>query len=274
MKNELNRKKIGRIPIGFLAAFILVSAFTMPAMADDVFPDNHHIYVEMTNGARFNENGNNTHYFKFDGGGLNALHITDDYNQPNGQVTNSPNITGTFYIADTGGRGYDDDAILMIAVNDTESIPEGFTIRINASGYQWDPTGDGSQPSQEDITYIPGTVNENFTVLDFTGEGSQIWKPYTTADYPIYYAEDMGDTENTFRLMFIDLKSGILGGNTTYTSTLEHHGAVKVDYTIYNPPEYLVFNAYAYCNQSNQGQGVSWTNRVSEAGSSGWTVDL
>ena len=72
--------------------------------------------------------------------------------------------------------------------------------------------------------------------------------------------------------MFIDLFAGILGGNTTYTSTLEHRGTVKIEYTIYNPPKFLVFDAYAYCNQSNQGQGVSWTNRVADAGVSGWTV--
>ena len=147
MTQKMKTGKIGRISLCILAALFLVPAVAITATADDVFTDNHHIFVGMTNGARFDEYGNDTYYFKFDGGGLNALHITDDYNVPNGQVTNSQSITGTFYISDTGGRGYDDDAILMIAVNDTESIPEGFAIRINASGYQWDPTGDGSQPS-------------------------------------------------------------------------------------------------------------------------------
>ncbi|KUL01128.1 MAG: Nitroreductase [Methanomicrobiales archaeon 53_19] len=32
------------------------------------------------------------------------------------------------------------------------------------------------------------------------------------------------------------------------------------------------FDAYAWNNQSNQGQGVSWTNKVIGTGSSGWAI--
>ena len=68
--------------------------------------------------------------------------------------------------------------------------------------------------------------------------------------------------EDPFNLMFIDLKAGVIGTSTPNYTYLENNGMVKVDYTIYNPPGFLAFNVYGWCNESNQGQGISWTNRV------------
>ena len=38
--------------------------------------------------------------------------------------------------------------------------------------------------------------------------------------------------------------------------------------TFYNLPEgsLAAFNAYAYCQSSKQGEGVRWTNRVTDSG--------
>lgn len=252
--------------IGLLVSVMMMSTIALPVAADEL-SDNHHIYIPMANTARFNDYGNNTYYFKFDGGGLNALHISDDYNSEAGQVTQSTQTSGTFFFTDTGGRGYDDDAILMIAVNGT--IPENFRITINSSGYQWLPT-DGTIPDEEAVEKYE--FGEIFDSGDFLNNISQIWKPYTTAGYPIFYGQNMSDTGNTFQLMFVDLNVGILGNNVSYADTLDNHGAVMVNYTIENAPDFLAFDAYAYCFISNQSQGVSWTNRVSGTGSSGWTV--
>ena len=258
--------------IGLFATLLMVSAIVLPATADDVFDDNHHIFIEMTNGAKFDVYNNGTYYFKFDGGGLNALHITNNTALPYGQVTDTTVATGTFYISDTGGRGFFDDAILMIAVNDTDNIPAGFTVHINASGFNWTPTGGTNQTPPDvynDVSYVPGAVNENFTSANFTVPGSQIWKPYTNSDYPIFYGEDMEEQgEDPFNLMFIDLKAGLIGTSTPDYTYLEHNGMVKVDYTIYNPPKFLVFNVYGWCNESDQGQGVSWTNALTGEGTS------
>jgi len=97
-------------------------------------------FAEVANdaGVKYNLDGeyysgpNNTYYMKFDGGGLNTLHITTNTGSPNRQPANSTSATGTFYVSDTGGRGYDDDTILMFATN--ASLSSDFSIEINAGG--------------------------------------------------------------------------------------------------------------------------------------------
>ena len=80
---------------------------------------------------------NNTYYIKSDGGGQNALHITTNSSNQNGQVTviNSPSTTpsGVFYVTDTGGRGFNDDIILLLSVKGP--ISDNFTLHIRSSGY-------------------------------------------------------------------------------------------------------------------------------------------
>ncbi|MCX6690914.1 MAG: hypothetical protein NTW33_02375, partial [Methanoregula sp.] len=75
------------------------------------------------------------YFFKFDqvgGGGLNALHIaSSSTNPPNyGQVTTTTSQSGTFYITETGGRGYQDEAILLVAVKG--NIPGNYAIHIKS----------------------------------------------------------------------------------------------------------------------------------------------
>ncbi len=255
-------------------ALMMLAITVAPAAALTPLPYRHcFISVANDNGVRFNLDGatydgpDKTYYMKFDGGGLNALHITTSPNSAYGQVTNSTVDTGTFYVSDTGGRGYDDDIILMFATNSSDT---DFTLAINSSGYQWTPTGDGSIPVVDPVDdYMAGALNDTFTNVNFT-YGYQINKSSSVMVYPIFYGQNMSDTTNTFKFMFIDLNVGALGVNSSF----EGNGMAKVDYTLSNFDGFCAFNAYAWCNQSNQDQGISWTNRVLDAGSSGYTVSL
>ena len=96
--------------------------------------DYNHVYVKVSNtaGASFNDFGNNTYFMKFDkdGGGLNTLHITTDPRTPTGQVTNTGNTTGTFFLDYTGGR-VQEDFILLVAVNG--AIGSDFHLNLKSS---------------------------------------------------------------------------------------------------------------------------------------------
>ncbi len=262
--------------IGLLAAAILVSTFVGPALAADPIDPYKHVWLEMTNGARFADlssgGANQSYYFKFDGSGLNAMHISNSSDLPFGQVTTGAPESGIFYITDTGGRGFNDDIILMVAVQDP--LPAGLNIHINASGYRWQPTAVlNDVPDQENITYFSGSVNQDFTVENFTLYGTQVWKPCSTIDYPLFVDLE-SDTE--YYLAFIDLKVGNLGLNSTtgYSESLIDEGSVKVTYEISGTDgENIAFNAYGWCNQSNQGKGVSWTNALTGTGASAWEVN-
>ncbi len=96
--------------------------------------DFDHVYVKVANaaGASFNDYGNNTYFMKFEkaGGGLNSLHITTDPRVPTGQVTNTGNTTGTFFVNFTGDR-VQDDFILFVAVNGV--ISNDFHLNLKSS---------------------------------------------------------------------------------------------------------------------------------------------
>jgi hypothetical protein len=217
-----------------------------------ILPDYHHIDITMANGGTF--------YIKFDGGGLNQLHMTTSPSEPYGQVTTTESSSGVFYLDDTGGRGFNDDTILMVAVKG--DVPDDYTIHIKASGYRWTPTPVLNQPpTYNEITYVKGSVDDTFTKADFI-YGPQAWKPSNEHPYPIVSEQDMTDPTQTFRFMFVDLKAGTLGPNSLL-SGITDNGAVKVEYDITNPAGLTVFNVYTWCNQSNQGQGISWTNSLS-----------
>ncbi len=262
----------------WIAVMLLFFIFigTAPASAEEL-PDCLHVYVNVSNelGPRFSDSANGSYYMKFDGGGLNALHLTTDTAVPKGQVTTSNDQSGVFYITDTGGRGYSDNTILMFAVNGT--VPDDFALTIRASGYVWEPVAVvNTLPLLGDIGHIDGTMEETFTKEDLL-YGPQTWKPAGNnlpKAYPIYFEQDTADTGNPFQLMFIDLKAGPISKATGLASAsdLTDCGAVKVEYAFENLETFAAFNAYVWCNQSNQGQGISWTNQVSGSGSSVYQV--
>jgi len=255
-------------------ALTMVAIAVAPVAAWTPLTSNKHIFVNVANdaGVRFNLDGatysgpNNTYYIKFDGGGLNALHITNRTSLPYGQVNDTSVASGYFYVSDTGGRGFDDDIVLMFATNNTD-LPSTFSLEIESSGYQWPFTYNAALPTS--YTYNASALDESFDRDDLI-YGLNTWKPSSVEDYPIFYGEDVYDDANECAIMFIDLNVGALGVN----STLEGSGMARVNYTLNNFDGFCAFNAYAWCNWSNQGQGISWTNRVADAGSSGYTVSL
>ena len=222
--------------------------------------------VANDNGVRFNSNNDNTYsYFYGSGDGTNSIKITNDSSSTNPKVIFTNSQSGTFYITNTGGKGYSDDGILMLAVNGT--IPENFKLHIKASGYQWTPTT-GTAPNFAIITYNSSTLDEFYNQTDFA-YGPQTWKPYYS-NYPIYEGQDISNLTNRFSIMFIDLNAGILNPSKYSGQTLTDKGMIKIQYSIENLP-YLslaTFNAFAYSHApaTNQPPGVEWTNAVNALG--------
>ena len=235
-------------------------------------PDYNNIFVSVANeaGVKYNAFNNNTYYVSFKGAnsGFNALHISTDPSVNYGQVTTTGNHDGTFYVTDSGGKGYEDEIILLVAVNGT--IPDNFRLNVKADGYNWTPNPvSNTAPSLDNVTYQSVALNETFTKSDFI-YGPQIWKPTANGyTYPIYYGQNMSEPGNTFQLMFIDLNAGVLRPNTA----LMNQGAVRINYSLQNLGSVAVFNVYAYCKNSNNGNDmVAWTNALTSAQSSGYLV--
>jgi len=261
-----------------LMGIVLLLAFGTTAWAEAPLPNNSHIFINVANnnGVRFNNDDYafpgapdyNSYYIKADGGGLTALHVTSDpINASGGQVTtlqtSSTSPSGTFYLTNTGGTGYNDDMILLLSVKGT--IPSDFAVNITSSGYSF-PL---STPSS--ATYVAGAVNESFGPADFI-YGPQKYKPGSGTlgvwSLPLYYGQNTADSSTAEHLMFIDLKLGTLFGSQ-YTN----NGAVKVDYSFTNLNTSASFNVYGWSLTSPQGEGINWTNQTSGTGSSSYTID-
>jgi len=258
-----------------------VAATADSSMNTTNLTNNRHVFINVSNdnGVKYDTDGsvysgpNNTYYIKADGGGLNELHITNDSGTSStyGQVTvinaTSTSSSGVFYITNTGGRGYTDDMILLISVEGP--IPDNFSIKLTSSGYTWTVTG----TTPTNYTYTTG-VNETFTKSDFQ-YGATVYKPgpgaLGTWSLPLYYGQNTSDSSTSSYLMFVDLYLGTLKG-TNFPGLIDN-GAVKVEYTITGLTSTAAFNIYGWTGASNQGQGISWTNRVQDSGSSGYSVN-
>lgn len=269
-----------------LAVLICLSLAAAGVVSADpsLLPGNKDVYLEVANdnGARFNIYNDNTyHFFSADQGttqGLNSLHLSSSSSDFNGDVTNTTSTSGTFYLTENGTRGWDDNGILMIAVNGTDEDLADFSIQINSAGYTWTPLTDGYFPDYSATTYNSAALSETFTLSDFNDNDHgyySYWKPAPSTNYPIFENQDMSDTTNTFKIIFVDLRAGIIGNYTLPTQTwngqnVVDNGAIKVDYTISNLPQgsMTAFNSYAYCENAVQGQGIRWTNKVKASGAS------
>ncbi len=257
-----------------LLLLLLAACMLAASVSADPLPDYHQVYVQVANGARYDLYGNDTYHFVFNGSatqGLGSLYVTTDTSVPEGQVTTTSDQSGTFYITyPGGGKGFDDAVILMLAVNGT--VPDDFAIHIKSCGYNWTPTAVKNQkPAMDEISYVDGAVDETFTINDMI-YGPQTWRPMNCMDYPIHDGQDMSDYGNTFNLVFIDLNVGVLCPDGDLID-LTDSGAVKIEYSFENLHSFAAFNAYAWCNQSNRGKGVFWTNRLTGAGQhSGYSV--
>lgn len=264
-EDDTIKRVTGLALVTLLVSIGLVGLSPVSATA---IPGYHHVWIDMTNGAYWSNlsAGNSSYYFKFDGGGLNAEHISASPLQSYGQF-NHGSTTGTFYITDTGGRGFNDDIILAVAAADPD-----INLGIDASGYRWQPTAVVNQvPAQSALVRVNHSVNQYFTSTNFSEYDAQYWRPSSSAGYQIFNNQRTDQTP--YYLSFIDLKVGNLGINSTvkYADSLIDNGSVKVTYNVTDGVP-VAFNAYAWCNQSNQGNGVSWTNAITGTGS-GWDVN-
>lgn len=272
--------------LALICALMLI--FSGSASATDLnttsLSDYSNIYVNVSNdeGVSFNTTGNGTYYIQrlsAPNGGFNAVHIANDssYTLNYGGSTNTTNQSGTFYATDTGGRGYQDDGVLLVAVNGT--IPDNFALHLTVSGYYWTPTGDMNAAPALSAIYYGTTLDETFTKSDFL-YGPQNWKPTGgNSNYPIFLGEDMNSTDNMFYLMFIDLHAGLIGSNykgvTEGNSYFINNGAIEINYSFENLISFAAFNIYAWNWNTTQGQGMLWTNSIlpgNTGGPSGYTV--
>lgn len=258
-----------------LTGILLPLLFCIPAGADPLPGYNFiHFHVSNDAGVKYDAFGNDTYYVKFEGPGRgqNAVHISTDLSAPSGQVTVTGDQAGFFYATDTGGKHYEDDVILLVAVNGT--IPENFALHVRSSGADWPPVyappgSNAALPDPSTVQYVAGAVNETFTKADFQ-YGPQIWRPSGDADNPLYDGQDMANTTNTFQLLFIDTNVGLLpnfGG-------LPDNGMVKIEYSFEHLHTFAALNVYGWCSSSNNGYNMTaWTNRlIGGSGYSGYSV--
>ncbi|SCG84728.1 PKD domain-containing protein [Methanobacterium congolense] len=247
-------------------SFLMILGLCGSAAAAETGSNYMNLTVANDNGARFSDLNDSYTFFNRSADGVNALKITDNSSAATGKVVNTTSQSGTFYITSIGGKGYEDDVILMLAVNGT--VPANFQLHVTASGYQWTPKS--GAPSVGDLSYNSTTLDETFYASDFI-YGPQIYKPCNLVNYPIYEYQNMTNSSNTFMILFIDLYAGILNN-----AALNDMGMVKIQYSFQNLPvnSLAAFNAFSY-RKANA--AVQWTNKVNvlggtEIGTSGYNV--
>lgn len=192
------------------------------------------------------------------------------------ETSSISNPTGSFYITNNGGRGFDNNIILMAAV--TGPISNDFSLHITSTGYDWIPAAPGignplgvvGDPrfAGSNTTYTTG-IDETFHASDFI-YGPQATKP---GGLPLYVGQNTADPSTASSLMFIDLYVGNI--KDSLIAGLTDNGAVKVDFSLTGLyAADLAFNALGWCSMANQGEGLSWTNLTNGAsGSSGYLLN-
>jgi PKD repeat protein len=244
----------------FVATILLLAASSPVSAA--VLPDYNNITIGVANdaGPKYDAFGNGTYSVRFEGydRGLNALHISTDPAVNFGQVTQTGSQSGTFYATDSGGKGYEDDILLLVAVNGT--IPDDFRLHITADGYTWTPNP-VRNVAPVTYAYAGTTLDEIFSKDDLV-YGPQTWKPTGNGfSYPLFAGQDMMDGGNAFRMMFIDLNAGVLRPN----ASLQNRGAVRINYSFEHLGSFAALSVYGYCKNSNNGDDmIAWTNAVLE----------
>lgn len=262
---------------------LLVLEAIVPACAAAPLDRPREIFIEPANGVKYDMDGatyggpGGMYYIKAGGGGLNQLHFTTDPGNRDGQVTANDAQSGTFWITTTGGRGFNDDIILLVSVKGP--IPDDFSVHIRSSGYTWTPAPPGAyNPPQLNIStveYGSGAVDATFGRSDFR-YGPQTWKPGPGDPFipsiPLYSGQNINDPETAEYLMFVDLRAGNIDSRVYPGWSSVDGGSTKVEYSFTGLTTHATFNGYAWTSAANQGQGISWTNRMDGGGASGYSV--
>jgi len=261
-----------------VAVLLLVALSVMPAAAVE-WPTSNGTFIPTANAPRVNIYGNGTYHFTmYNGtGGMNALHVTDSITNSFGDVHTAKPTTGTMYVSDTGGRGGQDEVLLLIAVNSTNSTDiDNFAVKVNVSGYQWtDLSGYPPSLDPEELTtynsayYKGSALNGTYNAANYLEYSSsdvfQRWKFAPLPSYPLFGGQDMS-IDKSFKLLLIDTQVGTIGNRFTNYDQLEDNGMARIDYAITSNPSSsanITMNAYAYSNVSvGGGTEVNWLNRV------------
>lgn len=280
-----------------VAVVLFVALVVMPVAAS-AWPDYHDTDVYVTNPPpRFPSifSGSPYSYFNMTNasGSLNAIHITNSNTNYKGTCYFKNTLSDTFYVSDTGGRGGQDNIILLVAVNSTNSTDlSNFSIRIKEYGYNWTPVAGGSPPAYASITYWDPSIDVTLGSSDYLNYSDenvqQKWKFAPTANFPIYCGQDMTTSDpNLFKMFLVDNRVGTINGtwyNNTYPTApaLNDNGMTKIEYQILSAPSSsakIAFNVYAYTDQAAQGaESYNWLNNVntsaqaSSTSYSGWLV--
>jgi hypothetical protein len=274
-----------------LAVVLFVALACMPVAATDInpWPTNNKTYVPVTN-IKYDDFLNGKYYLNLSqvtggsggSGSLQATHITSDTNVPLGNVY-SGGSTGTFYVSDTGGRGGQDNIIIMVAINSTNSTDlSNFNVDLTTSGYSWDPQVGGSPYCVNSGNYIdPITLSySNSDYLPYNNaDVQQSWKFAPTKNYPIYWGQDISANKQ-FKMILADTQVGTI--NQTWYSgapcnggSLTDKGMAKITYDITSNPSnaaIISFNAYAFTRNASQAQdSINWANAVNTSTQTGWT---
>ncbi len=172
------------------------------------------------------------------------------------------------YITNTGGRGFDNDIILLVSVQG--ELRDDLSLRLKSSGYNWTPAPAGNyNPSPPtDYEYISNGIDLTFHKSDFiyglntAKPGPNSGGPITACSLPLYNGQNINDPSTASYLIFVDLDVGNMYPSRFPGVSLVDGGAVKVEYTFTNMTSLAAFNGYGWCNASNQGQGITWCNDV------------
>ncbi|MDD5188624.1 MAG: hypothetical protein PHF57_10510 [Methanoregula sp.] len=267
-----------------IAVLLFVTMAVMPVAADNPWAEGYQdTSIPVANPPlRFDPDSDGLYYYNLtnEAGSVNSTHITNDFTNLFGGIYKQQPIAGIFYISDTGGRQYQDDIVLLVAVNSTtQSDIDTFEINITSSGYQWDPVFDkpskkGAPPFTK-LSWQNPAVSEIFNSTHYLNltDGSDVfqnWKFGPTANYPIFSGQDV-ESDGPFKLLLVDLKVGVFANSSSPGySSLNNSGTVKVNYSITSNPSSnakIIFNANAYSNCTNQGSNqINWINKVNKTG--------
>ncbi len=276
----------------FLIVFLAICLSCSTSFAALVTTNHNFISVSNDSGVKYDMDGaayggpSNTYYIKGDGGGVNELKLSST--TTGGDVTSagttSTNASGTLYVTNTGGRGFDNDIILLVSVKGP--ISDDFSLHITSGGYTWTPSPVGStNPGiASDVAHVTG-IDETFTKNDFL-YGPQVKKPAPDAtgqgqgNLPLFVGQDTTDNSTAEYLMFIDLyvgniKKGQLLDSNNNPVPLVDDGAAKIDFSFTGIASTAAINAYGWCSAANQGEGINWTNdtNANDAAKSGYSIN-
>ncbi len=290
-----------------MVVVLFVALAAMPVAAQDANPLNPQniLNIPVINKQRVSINETTapgTYFFdignNLTNGGQNAVHVTDTNATPNGIFHNSsilnPSdvdmLNGSFYISDTGGKGYEDEAILLIAASDVD--PDTFSIHIKSEGYKFtdhapnsppiypNQTGTFNPDAYENTFHLSDAINGNSDGANPPDAALQNWKWSTSSsdnvNEKLFYEENLG-SEDDYNMILADLNTSIVGtaaptggGNASYRNLLTYNGNPKITYNITGLGDTgrVAFIPYAYVAYQTGGgsyfnETVGWTDRAS-----------